>query len=86
VNKEFVENTRAEAEAARNKVPPQYRAKPYDAEPEESKPDTDYARQQFNTSQEKPKISNGFNMSSGFNEDEHTQPDHKTEEKPEPET
>jgi hypothetical protein len=80
---EFREKTRAEAETKRANVPPQYRAEPYEAKAETPKPESRRAEEPESETQSafssaaeaenapetaKPRISDTFNMKSGFND------------------
>jgi hypothetical protein len=95
---EVREKTRAEAETKRANVPPQYRAEPYEEKSETPKPEhraTDEPKTQtqsaFSNAAEaenapkaaKPRMSDTFNMKSGFNEASQSKPEPKQGEAPE---
>jgi len=97
---EVREKTRAEAETKRANVPPQYRAEPYEAKSETPKPEHRVAEEPKTQTQSTfnnasaaenapkastPRMSDSFNMKSGFNEAGQSKPEPRQDEAPEAE-
>ena len=94
-NEAIKEKIRAEAEAKRANIPPEFRAKPYEQRTEETpkpaeEPKTE-AKSAFSSASSaqnteapsKPTMSNQFNMKSGFNDAANNQTDAAPEDEPE---